>query len=169
MILDLIIEWGRELGVVIALGISLGLALWILKYVHHIKLMATEAKLIKSKSSIEQKMLSVQAHSITVEALVLAYLEQRQRDPLRHLDHTLFLRDEEKDAVIKDLSRSRDILFHADRLLVVELNKIEMTDGELVDLDTLANEYLTEVKAIEKRIKDLLQEDSAQPVLSKSL
>lgn len=162
-------EWSGELDVAIIIATVLGLSVYIWKYIRRIQVAAAEAKITNSKSSIEQGVLSVQTHAIAVEALVLSYLEQRQRDPVRYLDRALFLRDEEKDAVIKDLSRSRDILFHADRLLAVELNKIRMTDGELMDLNTTVHGYLAEISDIEKRIKDLLQTGNMQTALSKSL
>lgn len=156
MILDLIKEWKGELTTTLLTVGFIGLFLLFLRYFNRFKIMQTEIRTRQSRDDIENKILKVQSFAIEVEALVLLYLEQRQRDPISYMDHALFMRNEEKDAVIKDLSRSRDILFHADCLLSIELNKSHVSDGELVDLSILSQKYLEEIINIERRINMLL-------------
>lgn len=99
----------------------------------------------------------IQAYAIEVEALVLSYLEKRQSDPVRYLDSTFFMRDEEKNAVIDDLRRSRDILYYADRLLSLELMETNISDNELIKLADIVDQNLHDIIDIRGRIKILLQ------------
>lgn len=154
--IDVVMAWNHVLFSLLCIALIMVALFFVVKYYLRIapNLFANRIKI--SRSNIEQNVLMIQAYAIEVEALVLSYLEKRQSDPVRYLDSTFFSRDEEKNAVIDDLRRSRDILYYADRLLSLELMETNISDTELIKLAAVVDQNLHDIIDIRDRIKILL-------------
>ena len=157
MVIDLVMAWSHVLFPALSIALITAALFFVVKYYRQIARNLFAKRIKISRCNIEQNVLMIQAYAIEVEALVLSYLEKRQSDPVRYLDSTFFMRDEEKNAVIDDLRRSRDILYYADRLLSLELMETNISDNELIKLADIVDQNLHDIIDIRGRIKILLQ------------